>query len=58
MTTMHEHRENTITLARTLGLIPDDATPRDLQDIVDQLTDQQVYVMSRRLNDQLGAKAA
>lgn len=56
--TIAERDANTITLARTLGLIPDDATPRDLQDIVDELTDQQVYVMSRRLNDQLGAQAA
>lgn len=56
--TIAERNANTITLARTIGLIPDDATPNDLQDIVDQLTDQQVYTMSGRLLDQLGQQAA
>ena len=56
--TIAERDANTITLARTLGLIPDGATPRDLQDIVDELSDQQVYTMSGRLLDQLGAQAA
>jgi hypothetical protein len=58
MAALHEHDANTITMARTLGLIPDDATPRDLQDIVDELNDQQVYAMSGRLLDLLGHQAA
>jgi len=56
--TIAERDQNTIVMARTLGLIPTDATPRDLQDIVDELTDQQVYAMSGRLLDQLGHHAA
>lgn len=56
--TIAERDQNTIVLARTLGLIPDSATPRDLQDILDELTDQQVLTMSGRLLDQLGQQAA
>lgn len=55
--TIAEQDERTAALARTFGLIPADATPRDLQAIVDQLSDQQVLTMSNRLLDALGQAA-
>lgn len=58
MTALHDNPDRTITMARTLGLITDTTTPRDLQDIVDELTDQQVYATSNRLLNQLGHQAA
>lgn len=54
MATFQEQQDNAATVARTLGDIPTNITPADAQDIIDQLTDQQIYNNSVRLLRALG----